>query len=149
MPALPPPLRAVSICELMTITPPRSFSSGPPELSGLIGASVCRTRRPRRRWAPGSGDATQRWDAQDRQVIGGALADQLCFERLSAAKSDDHLGSSRDHMPVGEDRAGAIDLKARAGGRAALTAFAFEVFGGGLGLVTPVAFTNTTPGAAS
>ena len=33
----------VSICELMPITSPASFSSGPPELPGLIGASVCST----------------------------------------------------------------------------------------------------------
>jgi hypothetical protein len=43
MPTLPSPLPPVSICELMPITSPSTFSSGPPELPGLIGASVCST----------------------------------------------------------------------------------------------------------
>ena len=43
MPTLPLPLPPVSICELMPITRPAASSSGPPELPGLIGASVCRT----------------------------------------------------------------------------------------------------------
>jgi hypothetical protein len=41
MPTLPPPLDW--ICELTPMTCPRVLSSGPPELPGLIGASVCRT----------------------------------------------------------------------------------------------------------
>ena len=40
MPTLPPPLPPVSICELMPITRPAASSSGPPELPGLIAASV-------------------------------------------------------------------------------------------------------------
>ena len=43
MPTLPSPLPPVSIWELMPITSPAALSSGPPELPGLIGASVCRT----------------------------------------------------------------------------------------------------------
>ena len=43
MPTLPSPLPPVSICELMPITWPAALSSGPPELPGLIGASVCST----------------------------------------------------------------------------------------------------------
>ncbi len=43
MPTLPSPLPPVSIWELMPITSPPTFSSGPPELPGLIGASVCST----------------------------------------------------------------------------------------------------------
>ena len=43
MPTLPPPEPPVSIWELMPITSPAALSSGPPELPGLIGASVCRT----------------------------------------------------------------------------------------------------------
>ena len=38
LPSAPSP--AVSICELMPITRPAASSSGPPELPGLIGASV-------------------------------------------------------------------------------------------------------------
>ena len=43
MPTLPPPLPPVSIWELIPITWPTALSSGPPELPGLIGASVCST----------------------------------------------------------------------------------------------------------
>ena len=43
MPTLPLPLPPVSICELMPITWPCALSSGPPELPGLIGASVWMT----------------------------------------------------------------------------------------------------------
>ncbi len=43
MPTLPSPLPPVSICELIPITCPEALSSGPPELPGLIGASVCST----------------------------------------------------------------------------------------------------------
>ena len=43
MPTLPPPPPPVSIWELMPITRPAASSSGPPELPGLIGASVCST----------------------------------------------------------------------------------------------------------
>jgi hypothetical protein len=38
-----PWLPAVAICELTPITRPRASSSGPPELPGLIGASVWMT----------------------------------------------------------------------------------------------------------
>ena len=40
MPTFPPPLPPVAICELTPITRPFASSSGPPELPGLIGASV-------------------------------------------------------------------------------------------------------------
>ena len=43
MPTLPPPLPPVSICELIPITRPVASSSGPPELPGLIAASVWMT----------------------------------------------------------------------------------------------------------
>ena len=43
MPTLPPPLPPVAICELMPITRPAASSSGPPELPGLIAASVWMT----------------------------------------------------------------------------------------------------------
>ena len=44
MPTLPLlPLPPVAICELMPITLPVASMSGPPELPGLIGASVCST----------------------------------------------------------------------------------------------------------
>ena len=43
MPTLPCELPAVAICELTPITRPVSSSSGPPELPGLIGASVWMT----------------------------------------------------------------------------------------------------------
>ena len=41
MPSLPPPWLA--ICELTPTTSPLAFSSGPPELPGLIAASVWMT----------------------------------------------------------------------------------------------------------
>ena len=40
MPTFPPPAPAVAICEFTPITRPLASSSGPPELPGLIGASV-------------------------------------------------------------------------------------------------------------
>ncbi len=40
IPMLPPPPPAVAICELTPITRPRPSISGPPELPGLIAASV-------------------------------------------------------------------------------------------------------------
>ena len=43
MPTLPLPEPPVSICELIPMTRPVASSSGPPELPGLIAASVCRT----------------------------------------------------------------------------------------------------------
>ena len=43
MPTLPLPLPPVAICELMPITRPAASSSGPPELPGLIAASVWMT----------------------------------------------------------------------------------------------------------
>ena len=43
MPTLPLPLPPVSICELTPMTWPCALSSGPPELPGLIGASVWMT----------------------------------------------------------------------------------------------------------
>ena len=44
MPTLPLlPLPPVAICELMPMTLPVASMSGPPELPGLIGASVCST----------------------------------------------------------------------------------------------------------
>ena len=41
MPMLPSDLPLLMIIVLMPITSPRTFSSGPPELPGLIAASVC------------------------------------------------------------------------------------------------------------
>jgi hypothetical protein len=43
MPTLPPLPPAVAICELTPMTRPAPSSSGPPELPGLIGASVWMT----------------------------------------------------------------------------------------------------------
>ena len=43
MPTFPPPLPPVSICELIPITRPAASRSGPPELPGLIAASVWMT----------------------------------------------------------------------------------------------------------
>ena len=43
MPTLPPPPPVVAICELTPMTRPAPSSSGPPELPGLIGASVWMT----------------------------------------------------------------------------------------------------------
>ena len=40
MPTLPLPLPPVAICELIPMTWPCAFSNGPPELPGLIAASV-------------------------------------------------------------------------------------------------------------
>ena len=40
MPTLPLPLPPVAICELMPITRPFASSRGPPELPGLMAASV-------------------------------------------------------------------------------------------------------------
>ena len=41
MPMLPARCASVKIAVFMPITSPRTFSSGPPELPGLIAASVC------------------------------------------------------------------------------------------------------------
>ena len=43
MPTFPPPLPPVAICELIPITRPVASISGPPELPGLIAASVWMT----------------------------------------------------------------------------------------------------------
>ncbi len=40
--AKPMPAPAALIAELMPITSPRMFTNGPPELPGLIDASVCK-----------------------------------------------------------------------------------------------------------
>ena len=69
IPTLPLPAPPVAICELTPTTRPRASSSGPPELPGLIGASVWITSSI---WKP-SGAWISRPSAGDDPGGGGAV----------------------------------------------------------------------------